>query len=67
MDSGCLGKSPGFTLVAMLFLNWRISGQSLGFEDVCALVTGSINLTGAAQPQRLELLVASPNYFSMLV
>ena len=36
------------------------------FEDVTALLSGSVNLTGAKQPERLELLVTSPNYFSML-
>jgi predicted permease len=36
------------------------------FEDVSALLSGSVNLTGAKQPERLELLVTSPNYFSML-
>jgi len=36
------------------------------FEDISAVVTGSANLTGAKQPERLELLVVSPNYFSML-
>ena len=36
------------------------------FEDVCGLVSGSVNLTGGKQPERLELIVAGPNYFSML-
>ncbi len=36
------------------------------FEDVCGVVSASVNLTGAKQPERLELLVTSPNYFSML-
>jgi predicted permease len=36
------------------------------FEDVCAIGDTSVNLTGAKQPERLELLVTSPNYFSML-
>jgi predicted permease len=36
------------------------------FEDVTPVVSASVNLTGAKQPERLELLVTSPNYFSML-
>jgi putative ABC transport system permease protein len=36
------------------------------FEDVSGFVEGSVNLTGAKQPERLELIVANPNYFSML-
>jgi predicted permease len=36
------------------------------FQDVSAIVSGSVNLTGAKQPERLELLVTTPNYFSML-
>jgi len=36
------------------------------FEDVCAFLGGSTNLTGAKQPERLEALAVCPNYFSML-
>ncbi len=36
------------------------------FEDVTPIVSASVNLTGAKQPERLELLVTYPNYFSML-
>ncbi len=36
------------------------------FEQVSAMARGSIDLTGGVQPQRLEMLVASPNYFSLL-
>jgi predicted permease len=36
------------------------------FEDVSVVWPVSANLTGAKEPQRLELLVVSPNYFSML-
>jgi predicted permease len=37
------------------------------FEEVSVVVSGSTNLTGARQqPERLELLEVSPNYFSML-
>ena len=36
------------------------------FEEVSVVWPVSANLTGAKEPQRLELLVVSPNYFSML-
>lgn len=36
------------------------------FQDVSVTWPVSVNLTGAKEPQRLELLVVSPNYFSLL-
>ena len=36
------------------------------FEEVSAIAGGSVNLTGASQPERLEFVVSHPNYFSML-
>jgi predicted permease len=36
------------------------------FEEVTPIVSASVNLTGVEQPERLELLVTLPNYFSML-
>jgi putative ABC transport system permease protein len=36
------------------------------FEDVSVIWPISANLTGAERPQRMEVLVTSPNYFSML-
>jgi putative ABC transport system permease protein len=36
------------------------------FESVTAVGGGSVNLTGASQPERLEFIVTHPNYFSML-
>jgi len=36
------------------------------FEDVSAVGGGSVNLTGASHPERLEFVVTHPNYFSML-
>ncbi|HJU10677.1 MAG TPA: ABC transporter permease [Candidatus Binataceae bacterium] len=36
------------------------------FEDVSVIVFGPTNLTGAKQPEHLELMEVSPNYFSML-
>ena len=36
------------------------------FEEVCGMVEGSVNLTGGREPERLELLVVTPGYFSML-
>ena len=35
-------------------------------DDVSVVFPTSVNLTGAKQPERLELLVTHPNYFSML-
>ncbi len=36
------------------------------FEQVAAVVTGDVNLTGAAHPQRLQLAGVNANYFSLL-
>ncbi len=36
------------------------------FDDVSAACSASVNLTGAKEPERLELLVTNTNYFSML-
>ena len=36
------------------------------FDDVSAIGGGSVNLTGATRPERLEFIVSYPNYFSML-
>lgn len=36
------------------------------FDDVTGTERGSVNWTGASQAERLEMLVSSPNYFSML-
>ncbi len=36
------------------------------FDDVCVVGPASVNLSGVGQPERLELLISSPNYFSML-
>jgi predicted permease len=36
------------------------------FDGVSAVGGGSVNLTGANQPERLEFVVTHPNYFSML-
>ena len=36
------------------------------FEDVSVIVLGPTNLTGAEQPEHLEMMEVSPNYFSML-
>jgi len=43
-----------------------LKSRSGVFEDVSAVWEASVNLTGAAHPERLELLIVSPNYFSML-
>jgi putative ABC transport system permease protein len=36
------------------------------FEDVVLVGGGSVNLTGAKEPQRLEFVNVTPNYFTML-
>ena len=36
------------------------------FEELSTVGGGSVNLTGGSQPERLDLLVTHPNYFSML-
>lgn len=36
------------------------------FEDVSAVGGGSVNLTGGKEPERLEFVNVSPNYFSLL-
>jgi len=36
------------------------------FEEVSVVFSASTNLTGGKQPERLELVGVSPNYFSML-
>src|ERR1700731_1310320 len=36
------------------------------FDDVSVIVLGPTNLTGSKQPEHLEMMEVSPNYFSML-
>jgi predicted permease len=36
------------------------------FDQVTVTISSDVNLTGGERPQRLEMLVVSPNYFSML-
>ena len=36
------------------------------FEEVSVVLSGPTNLTGAKQPEHLEMLEVSPNYFSIL-
>lgn len=36
------------------------------FDDVSVIWPADVNITGSKYPERLELLVVSPNYFSML-
>ncbi len=43
-----------------------LRAQTDVFENVSVLAWGPTNLTGATQPEHLELLETSPNYFSML-
>jgi len=43
-----------------------LRAQTDVFEDVSVIVLGPTNLTGAKQPEHLEMMEVSPNYFSML-
>src|SRR5437764_13495502 len=43
-----------------------LRAQTDVFEDVSVIVFGPTNLTGAKQPEHLEMMEVSPNYFSML-
>jgi predicted permease len=60
---------PGLGLVDTLFSvpEWKDLESKPGvFEDVCVVGGGSVNLTGGKDPERLEFVNVSPNYFSML-
>ena len=43
-----------------------LTSRTDAFSEVSVVWPVSVNLTGAKEPQRLELLAVSPNYFSML-
>ena len=43
-----------------------LSDRAGVFEDVSAIAGGSVNLTGAKQPERLEFVLTSFSYFPML-
>ena len=43
-----------------------LRAQTDVFEDVSVIVFGPTNLTGVKQPEHLEMMEVSPNYFSML-
>ncbi len=60
---------PGVGLVDTLYSVPELDDlrtRSGVFEDVSAVGGGSVNLTGAKEPERLEFVNVSPNYFSML-
>lgn len=62
-------EDPGLGLVGLPFSVPEledIKSRPGVFEDVSAIGDASENLTGAKQPERLEFVVASPNYFSVL-
>ena len=72
-DSNRLEKiafnNPGVGLRDVLFSVTEfedLKSRAGVFDEVCVVWPVSANLTGAKEPQRLELLVVSPNYFSML-
>src|ERR1700733_12321031 len=63
-------NNPGIGLHDVRFSGpeWEdLKARAGVFEEVSVVWVGSTNLTGARQqPERLELLEVSPNYFSML-
>lgn len=62
-------KTPGTGLRGVLYsvpeLN-DLRTRAGVFEYVAGTERGSVNMTGGSHPQRLEMVVSSPNYFSML-
>jgi putative ABC transport system permease protein len=72
-DPGSLVKvsldDPGVGLVNMLCSvpEWKDLQSRPGiFEDVVLVGGGSVNLTGSKEPERLEFVNVTPNYFTML-
>jgi predicted permease len=60
---------PGVGLTDMLCSvpEWKDLQSRPGvFEDVVLVGGGSVNLTGAKEPERLEFVNVTPNYFTML-
>lgn len=46
------------------FIDWREQNQS--FEQMAALRSSGLNLTEGAQPERIQAMSASPNFFTVL-
>ena len=46
------------------FLDWR--SQNSVFEQIAAIATREVNLTGAGEPERISLAIASANLFELL-
>src|ERR1700683_5639756 len=46
------------------FTEWR--GRSASFENISAISAGSVNLTGNGEPERLEEMRVSANFFTAL-
>jgi predicted permease len=61
-NRGVGARDIGFSVPEMDDLKLRAGV----FDQVTAIVGGDGNLTGSERPQRLELQVVSPNYFSIL-
>ena len=62
-------ENPGLGLHDVLFSVPELDdlrSRSGVFDDVSVVFPTSTNLTGAKQPERLEAIGVSPNYFSML-
>jgi predicted permease len=54
----------GYTILSPTFLNWRAQSQS--FEHLAAYTTGTSDLTGNGEPERLTAGLVSADLFSTL-
>jgi predicted permease len=61
-NSGVGAQDIGFSVPELDDLRLRAGV----FEQVSAITAGDANLTGAERPQRHQIAIVSPNYFSML-
>jgi predicted permease len=62
-------SNPGLGLHGVLFSLPELEdlrNRASVFESVTGTCRGSMNMTGGPQPERLEVILASANYFSML-
>src|SRR5271169_3529310 len=61
-NRGVGARDIGFSVLELDDLRTRVGV----FDQVSATYPTEVNLTGAERPQRLEVQIVSPNYFSML-
>jgi predicted permease len=45
---------------------WDLRDRSGIFQDISAIASGDVNLTGGDHPERIEILATNTNYFTML-